>query len=334
MTVWTQSHLTIRGIGGRVHLHAKGRLAEDKGIWVVKGRNMTIEHAEFSGARGPNRNGSGIRGEGIGLTVRDCYFHDNDTGLLAGGGPQSDIVVECSEFAMSGRTDWHSHNVYIASCRTFTFRASYSHHAIVGHGVKSRASTNYILYSRIMDEVSGSASYAIDLCEGGLAFVIGNVLQKGPHAENRTIVAYGAEGLRHSPNHLYVVNNTMVNDGPEGGALSRLWRRPAFFVRVWGVPGRVKLINNLMVGPGRPLQGRGELTHNLQSDDPGLMSRECFDYRLRDASPALGAGTALGCDDGFSLTPVAQYRPRASEEPRVIHGAIDIGAYGRSRTSS
>jgi hypothetical protein len=288
---------------------------------------------EFSGARGPHRNGSGIRGEGVGLTLRDCYFHDNDTGVLAGGGPQSDIVIERSEFAMNGRADWHSHNIYIASSRSFTFRASYSHHAIVGHGLKSRAATNYILYSRIMDEISGRASYAVDLCEGGLAYLIGNVLQKGSQAENRTIVAYGAEGLLHQPNHLYVVNNTMVNDRPSGGVLSRLLR-PGLFVRVWGAPARVKLINNLLVGPGEPLRGRGEQSHNLQSEDPGLMSREHFDYRLREASPAAGAGTPPGCGDGFSLAPVAQHRFPAGEEPRSLLGAIDVGACGRSRSSA
>jgi len=326
--VWTQNHLTIRGIGGHAHLRVNGPLAEDKGIWVVKGADLTVESVEFSGARGPHRNGSGIRGEGVGLTVRDCYFHDNDTGVLAGGGPQSDIVIERSEFAMNGRADWHSHNIYIASSRSFTFRASYSHHAIIGHGLKSRSAINYILYSRIMDEISGRASYAVDLCEGGLAFLIGNVLQKGPRAENRTIVAYGAEGLRHQPNHLYVVNNTMVNDRPGGGALSRLLR-PGFFVRVWGAPARVKLFNNLLVGPGEPLRGRGEESHNLRSDGPDLMSREHFDYRLREASRAVGAGTPPGCGDGFSLTPVAQYRPPVSEEPRAIRGTIDVGAYGR-----
>jgi hypothetical protein len=179
VAVWIQNNLTIRGIGDRAHVHVRGRLAEDKGIWVVKGRDMTIENAEFSGARGPHRNGSGIRGEGVGLTLRDCYFHDNDTGLLAGGGSQSNILVERSEFGANGGSDGRSHNIYIASARTFTFRASYSHHAMVGHGVKSRAATNCILYSCIMDEVIGTSSYAVDLCEGGLSYLIGNVLQKG-----------------------------------------------------------------------------------------------------------------------------------------------------------
>jgi hypothetical protein len=333
VAVWIQNNLTIRGIGDRAHFRVRGRLAEDKGIWVVKGRNVTIENVEFSGARGPHRNGSGIRGEGVGLTLRDCYFHDNDTGVLAGGGPQSDILVERSEFGANGRVDGHSHNIYIGSAKTFTFRSSYSHHAMIGHGVKSRAAINYILYSRIMDEVIGASSYAIDLCEGGLSYLIGNVLQKGPRAENRTMVAYGAEGLRHSANQLYVVNNTMVNDRPKDHALTRLLRGAAF-VRVWGAPARVRLVNNLFVGPGRILRGRGEQSHNLQCNEPGFVSREQFDYHLRDASPAIGAGTNPGGVNGFSLTPVAQYRHRAQEEPRPDREGLDVGAYGRSSAAS
>jgi hypothetical protein len=261
--IWTQNDLTIRGVGGRAHMRAGHRLAEGKGIWVMKGRHGTIEHAEFSGARGPHRNGSGIRGEGIGLTLRDCYFHDNEAGVLAGGGPESEIVVERSEFAANGFGDGQSHNVYIVSAKSFTLRASYSHHARVGHNVKSRAATNYIFYNRIMDEVSGSSSYGIDLCDGGLAFVIGNALQKGARAENGTLVAYGAEALGHAANQLYVVNNTMVNDRRRGRWVARV--RPSTFVRVWGAPSRVKLVNNLFVGPGRVLRGRGELGHNARA---------------------------------------------------------------------
>lgn len=87
----------------------------------------------------------------------------------------------------------------------------------MGHNVKSRAAITDILYNRIMDEVGGSASYGIDLCTGGLAFVIGNLIQKGAQADNGTLVAFGAEGLGNSLNQVYVVINTMANDRVRGG---------------------------------------------------------------------------------------------------------------------
>jgi len=329
VAIWPQNDLTIRGIGGRAHVRASRRLAEDKGIWVIKGRNATVENVELSGARGPHRNGSGIRGEGIGLAVCGCYLHDNEAGLLAGGGPESEIVVERSEFAANGFGDGQSHNVYIVSAKSFTLRASYSHHTRVGHNVKSRAATTYVLYNRIMDEVSGSSSYAIDLCTGGLAFVIGNVLQKGPRAQNGALVAFGAEGLSGPTDALYVVNNTMVNDRVRGRLLARALQ-PSVFVRVWGTPSRVQVVNNLFLGPGRELRGPGEQSHNLHSCDPGLVDRRGFDYRLREGAAAAGAGTDPGSLNGSSLSPVAQYVHPAAEEPRPRFGAIDIGAYGRS----
>jgi len=66
-TVWRQDNLTIRGFGGRAHLKADGTLAEGKAIWVVKGKNTTIENIEFSGARVKDQNGAGIRQEGTNL---------------------------------------------------------------------------------------------------------------------------------------------------------------------------------------------------------------------------------------------------------------------------
>ena len=263
---WTQSALTIRAVGGVAHLRAGEALAEGKGIWVIKGRRVTVESAEFSGARSPRRNGSGIRGEGAGLTVRDCHFHDNDAGLLAGGGPESDIVVERSEFAANGAGDGRSHNIYIVSARSFTLRASFSHHTRVGHNVKSRAQRSAILYNRIMDETDGTASYAIDLPDGGVAHVVGNLVQKGPRAENRTLVAYGAESLGLAENELYVLDNTLVNDRREGRRLWWGWRRERF-VRVWGRPARVRIANNLFVGPGLVLYGAGEAADNLRCPD-------------------------------------------------------------------
>jgi hypothetical protein len=264
--VWAQSDLTIRAVGGVAHVRAGSGLAEGKGIWVIKGRGVTVESAELSGARSPRRNGSGIRGEGVGLTVRDCRFHDYDAGLLAGGGPESDIVVERSEFAANGAGDGRSHNIYIVSARSFTLRASASHHTRVGHNVKSRAQRSAILYNRITDETDGSASYGIDLPDGGVAYVIGNLVQKGPRSENRTLVAYGAESLGLPRNELYVVNNTLVNDRREGRRLPLAWRK-ALFVRVWGRPARVRIVSNLCVGPGLVLKGAGELADNLQYRD-------------------------------------------------------------------
>jgi hypothetical protein len=315
--VWRQHGLTIRGIGGRAHLRANGAQAEGKAIWVIKGNDTTVEGVEFSGAKVPDHNGAGIRLEGAGLTVRDCYFHHNENGILTGANPSSDIVVEHSEFAHNGFGDGRSHNLYIGSIGSFTLRFSYVHHAIVGHNVKSRARNNHITYNRIMDEDSGRSSYALDFPNGGLAFVIGNAIQQGPATENSTIVSYGAEGLQHPINELYFVNNTVVNDRTAGGRF--------LFVREG--TGGARILNNLFSGRGDILSGPGELRNNLTVGKAVFANPADFDYRLKKGAAAIDRGIDPGSAQGSELRPSAQYAHKLGKRPRSNSGKLDLGAF-------
>lgn len=314
--VWRQHRLTIRGVGGRAHLRADGAQAEGKAIWVVKGNDATIESVEFSGAKVSENNGAGIRFEGAGLTVRDCFFHDNENGILTNANQASDILVEHSEFAHNGFGDGYTHNIYIGNVRSFTLRFSYMHHALIGHNVKSRALRNTITYNRIMDENDGRSSYAIDLPNGGLSFVIGNVIQHGPAAENPTVVSYGAEGLKNPLNELYFVNNTVVNDRPGGGAF--------LFVRAGADATRI--VNNVLSGRGEVLSGPGELSNNVVTARTDFIDPADFDYRLKAGAAAIGRGVDPGSAHGLELRPAAQYAHKAGKRPRGGSGKLDAGA--------
>jgi hypothetical protein len=315
--VWIQNALTIRAVGGRAHLRADGVQAEGKAIWVIKGAGTTIEGIEFSGARAPERNGAGIRLEGPGLTVRASYFHDNENGILTGRHLESDIVVEHCEFARNGAGDGRSHNLYIGTVRSFTLRYSYSHHAIVGHNVKSRAIKNYILYNRIADEQDGRASYAIDLPDGGLSFVMGNQIQQGPENDNRTVVAYGGEGYKNLLNELYFVSNTLVNDDPKGGR----------FVFIQPGADAVRLINNLFAGPGELIAGKAEARANLRTAKADFVAPEELDYRPKARAGGIGKGIDAGSPYGFALRPSAEYQHPAGMRPRPAAGPLDLGAH-------
>ena len=312
--VWRQNDLTIRGVGGYAHIKADGRSAEQKAIWVIKGRNCTVENIEFSGAAVPDRNGAGIRIEGPGLTIRRCYLHDNEMGVLGGSG-ESNIVIEFSEFAHNGHGDGYSHNIYIGHAKSLTVQYCYCHHARIGHNLKSRAHNNYILYNRIMDEKNDNSSYAVDLPNGGRSFLVGNIIQQGPNTDNSTIVSYGAEGLSNPNPELYMVNNTLVNDHHTGTFV---------FIRE-GTTAR--LINNLFVGKGTVVRGRAEQITNLQTDEPGLTDRAAFDYRLTPSSPAINAGSNPGSAHNFELKPLYEYLHLLNRQQRSEHGPIDIGAY-------
>jgi len=314
--VWRQHRLTIRGLGGRAHLRANGAHAEGKAIWVIKGNDTTVESLEFSGAKVPDHNGAGIRLEGAGLTVRDCYFHGNENGILTGANQVSDIVVEHSEFAYNGFGDGQSHNLYIGNVRTFTLRFSYVHHALVGHNVKSRALRNHITYNRIMDENDGRSSYAVEFPNGGLALVIGNVIQQGPATENPTIVSYGAEGLKYPPNELYFVNNTVVNDRPAGGR----------FLFVTAGADATQIVNNVFSGRGDVLSGPGELRNNVAAPKTDFVDAANFDYRLKTGAAAIGRGVDPGSAHGFDLRPAAEYVHKGGRRARSNPGKPDLGA--------
>lgn len=321
--VWRQHRLTIRGVGGRAHLRAKGAHAEGKAIWVIKGNDTTIESVEFSGAKVPHRNGAGIRLEGASLTVRGCYFHDNQNGILTGANQASDIVVEHSEFARNGFGDGQSHNLYIGNVRSFTLRFSYVHHALVGHNVKSRALRNHITYNRIMDENDGRSSYTVEFPNGGLAFVIGNVIQQGPATENSGIISYGAEGLTHPLNELYFVNNTVVNDRSAGGVF--------LFVKAGADAARI--VNNVFSGRGDLLSGPGALRNNVVAAKTDFVNPAGFDYQLKAGAAAIGRGVDPGSAYGFELRPSAEYAHKAEKRTRSRSGKLDVGAleYRRER---
>jgi hypothetical protein len=340
IAVWPQSDLVIRAAaGGRVHLRAGANLAEGKAIWVTKGNHLRIVGIEFSGARASDANGAGIRHEGGDLVVAGCFFHDNEDGILIGDRSAADVVIEHSEFARNGAGDGQSHNVYIGRVASFTFRFNYSHHAVVGHNLKSRALRNLIGYNVLADLQDGHSSYLIDLPDAGSSLIIGNVLQHGPHTENSTLIAYGAEAKRNPGHDLYVVNNTLAS----------IDRTALFVVNKTSQPALVA--NNLFYGPGEPIAGPAEAKanqHHLDREglqlfkavmkDPGslpgaLAPRQVFrdpkslDFHLVPGSPAIDAGLALDTANGFDLVPRFEVVHPLRAVPRRQIGPIDLGAF-------
>lgn len=314
----------------RLLLDATGlRLAEDKAIWVIKGDSTRVESIEFANASCPDQNGAGIRQEGTGPLVGRCAFHDNEDGILTGADSLSDIVVEFSEFRRNGYGTGCSHNLYIGHVRSFTLRHCWSHRARVGHQVKSRARENRILYNRIMDEDSGDASREIDLPNAGRSYVIGNLLHKGPRAENSNMIGFGLEGVQ--PGYdtvVYCVNNTMVNGRNPTGPFVQLaaGTRGVLVNNVfWGateiVRGGKHQGNRTRVPVGH--RGDDSLVGSVVGTSPELLDPDSFDCRLTSGSSCIDSGVM---PDSL-LRPVFHYVHPCSSELRPPVGIIDIGAY-------
>lgn len=314
---WTQDRLVIRGAGPRPHIDGAGHEVA-KGLWVIRGNDVVVENVEFSGARSQSKNGSGIRAEGRNLTVRNCYFHHNEDGILTGSDPLSEIVVEYSEFGYNGAGDGYSHNLYVGHVGRFTMRFCYSHHALEGHLVKSRATENRILYNRLTGEDGGRSSYELDLPNGGTSYVIGNLMEQGQSSPNGAMIAYQLEGRdpANPDDHLYLVNNTIVNQ-----------RRPGTFLLVGqGVTSPPAVWNNIFQGGGA-LPSNATMRGNLIGVDPLFCDASLYDYRVKPASPAVDIGVPPGTVNGFSLAPTAQYVHPMCAAERVSDGKLDAGAY-------
>ena len=330
VATWRKNNLKVLAVGGRVHLRADGANESGKGIWVVQGSNFTVEGIEFSGASVPDQNGAGIRAEGSGtLTIRNCYFYNNQMGILTWNDPNSEVVIENSTFEETAPADGITHNIYIGRIRRFILRGCYSHKAMVGHNVKSRARQNYILYNRIMDEHTGAASYQIDLPEGGLSFIIGNVIQQGPLAENNSIIAYAAENANSGVLRLFVINNTIVNDKPGPGTFLQL--RPGT---------RAVVVNNIFYGSGTTwstnqvsMTASNNYLEPSHNNSPRFLNPQKYDYRILNNSPCVDAGIPPGGIYGFDMTPRRQYVYDAGSEERKITGNIDIGAFEQSKSN-
>lgn len=311
VATWTQDDLTLRGDGGRVHLRADGQDAQGKAIWVVAGDRTTVDRIEFSGAAVADRNGAGIRQEGTRLTVTRSWFHHNETGILTGADPDSDVVITRSRFFRNGAGDGYSHNLYVGAVRSLTVTGSWFSGADTGHELKSRAARNTIVGNRISDG-DATASYSIDLPDGGHSLIAGNVIVQGPRSENSALVSYGAEGLTHSSHTLWVVNNTFVNRRASG----------TFVALASG--SRAHLRNNLLVGPGDLTDSAStDVRANHRVGVSGFVDPGAEDFRLLPGSPALDRGVPVP----RRWRARWEYVAPAGVARRTVVGRIDLGAH-------
>lgn len=326
-------NLTLRGVGGRPKIDLSGTThpADYKGIYVVNGNNVTIENLELTGAHisaSNGENGAAIRDQSQKLTVDGCYIHDNQDGMLiTPSQPGAVVTVEYSELAKNGEGNGCddgngcTHNLYVGTNNVakLVFQYNWTHQIASdtpdkGHLLKSRAQETDVLYNRITGE-TGADSYEIDLPNGGLGIVVGNMVEKGPNSGNSTLVNYGEEGLKNTDHRLFVVSNTFVNDLGHGT-----------FIHV-ATGGTLTAHDNLFVGGGTPSSTGTLSADNLSGVNPLFVDQAGFDYHLTAGSPAIDKGVDPGSADQFSLMPVYEYVQPTSRVARKNDGKLDVGAF-------
>jgi len=214
--------LKFRAIGGTVNIIAPshnpgGNVA--KGLFVIgtdtTTPNVSITGFNFSGATSAQSNGAGIRYQSGNLALKNDIFQNNQDGILATPFVENTgtILVQNSTFNHNGAGDGQSHNLYIGQIANFTMLHSSSKNSVVGHEVKSRAFNNIIKNNVISDGPTGTASYSIDLPNGGNDIIQGNTIEKGPESPTTVAVHFGGTALLNPNSSLTVTGNTFINDG-------------------------------------------------------------------------------------------------------------------------
>lgn len=246
--IWLPDELVLRARDMARKPHLTGVVCEDRGIWVIKGRSTTVQGIEFSHAHSSRNNGAGILHDGVHMIVRDSAFHDNENGVLIANRSDSQVWVADSRFERNGKCEPEcAHGIYAGRIRMLRLHGSTFVDQRAGHHVKSRAGYTEIIGCQIMDGPAGTASYEIDLPNGGTALIRQNTLEKGPRADNHTaIISIGAEGAFLPGNGYRIEGNTFRNNHPTA----------TIFVRN-ASPQPAQLRANAFFGNGRPLAGAG-----------------------------------------------------------------------------
>jgi hypothetical protein len=217
------TQISLVAVHGRVTMKATEDLPSNKGI-LITDTNISITGFNFEGAKVPvsvGENGAGIRYQGGNLTVTECYFLHNQEGLLAAPDPAGSITIINSEFAYNGvqrgPLAGYEHNIYAGAVALLDIEGSWFHNAFVGHEIKSRAAATTVNNTRITDGPAGTASYSIDLPNGGVANITNDQIEKGPMAQNPNVIAYGEEGNEIPGSSLTVSNTLIEDDGSQFG---------------------------------------------------------------------------------------------------------------------
>ena len=226
------TNVTIRALGGPVVFTSTGNLSNNKAYLVINGNvvvnGLTFENATVAASKGGN--GAGIRFETGNLTVENSTFVGNQDGILTDGTANATLTVNNSTFidngATSGPSAGFTHAIYAGTIQSLVVENSSFEGTNNGHDVKSRAANSTITDNMFDD--NATASYAVDLPNGGNALVADNVIAKGPNSGNAAAIHYGGE-IANPVGSLTVTGNTIVNERAGGIAVLNQTSLPVTF---------------------------------------------------------------------------------------------------------
>ncbi len=289
---YVTAKVSIIGVGGMVNLVATTAPANGKAILCVD-NDCVIQNLSFSGCAVPDQNGAGIRYEGGSLTLQNCSFHDNENGVMSAPVAGGTLLIRNCDFGHNGNGNGLTHNLYAGGIKQLIIEDSRFHDAVVGHEIKSRATINTIIGNVISDGPDGTASYSIDLPNGGKSVIAGNLIEKGPNAENQSIIHFGGEGIPYAGSSLLVSANQVIND--RGAAAVGVLNHTAVPVTITG--------NSFTrLDSARIAQGPARLSGNVDSPNGDGAGTVIEDAVLSGVLPGNTQVFTDALDHGVTLT--------------------------------
>jgi hypothetical protein len=160
-----------------------GGACEGKATLVLRGKGARVEGLVFTRVRVPDGNGAGIRLQEGDLDVSYTIFSDGESGILSHNGPPGSVRIDRSTFTGLGEGDG-VHSIYIGHYGSLRVTNSRFERGRGGHYVKSRAPRIEVLDSSFDDSRGRRTNYLIDLSNGAVGRIAGNVFVHGTGKEN------------------------------------------------------------------------------------------------------------------------------------------------------
>ena len=259
------NNVTVKGVGGRPLIDAKGKIADGLGIWVICGNNTTLDNFEML------NEDNGLRGEaawdqaaiylkGYNLTMRNMYIHHCMQGFFnrTNADYKNNLTIENSIFDFNGDGGGHSHNLYVNhNISNLMMRGVWSRNCNGGHILKVRAFKSDIQGCMFTDTAGVSLSWFIDFPDGGDHKFVGNIVEHKKNNRGSTMIAYGEDVPNPITNKLLIAQNTFINDG-EGQFLDKIQK----------VTASIK--ENIFIGLNAPLLPDNQIALKSDLKDPLL----------------------------------------------------------------
>jgi hypothetical protein len=247
--IWTANKLVVEGVGDPTKVVVTDKACQGKALFITVGEGITIRNLTLTRARVPDGNGAGIRGEGKDLMVDGVRFVNNQNGILSGTKGGS-MIIRNSIFDRNGACDAAcAHGLYVGNLDLLQVEQTRFIGTKQGHHIKSRALRTEVTGCTVQDGPNGTASYEVEIPNGGSVVIRGNTIEKGPKAENHLgVIVIGAEGVTQPTREITVENNTFRNDGP--------WET-AFVNNQTATEALLR--GNQLSGPVKPLKGDGQV---------------------------------------------------------------------------